>query len=77
MYKKLFLLLIITLFACSCAKVAGTDRRQLNIYSDEDLNEMSYAAYRSEVVESGKLSTNKEQVALINKVGNRLAEAAF
>mgnify|MGYP003623598580 CR=1 FL=1 len=76
MRKKIALTLAVLAFICACASVAGTGRRQLSLYSDEEINEMSYAAYKSDVVESGKLSTNKAQVDMIRRVGERVAKAA-
>ncbi len=61
---------------CACATVAGTNRKQLNIYSDDEVNQASALSYREEVLDSGKLSTNQTQVNMVRKVGERIAAAA-
>lgn len=74
--KKLSLLLIVVLLTYACANVAGTNRKQLSLYSDEEVNTMSFASYQKDVVQSGMLSKNTAEVNLVRKVGNRIAKAA-
>ncbi|MDR2611559.1 MAG: M48 family metallopeptidase, partial [Deltaproteobacteria bacterium] len=58
-----------------CATVAGTGRSQLNLVSDAELNQESALAYK-QVLAEGKLSSNRQDTAMIKRVGQRIAQAA-
>jgi predicted Zn-dependent protease len=66
-------LLVILFIACSTVPL--TNRSQLNLISASEINTMSLQQY-DEVKKTSKLSTNKAQVAMIQRVGKRISVAA-
>ncbi len=73
MRKVIFLVVIVTLLY-SCATVPVTGRKQLSLVSSNEINAMSAQQYK-EVVAKGPLSTNKEQIDLVRRVGVRIEKA--
>ncbi|MDR2199375.1 MAG: M48 family metallopeptidase [Deltaproteobacteria bacterium] len=67
--------LLIVGFLAACGKVVGTGRSQLNLVSDEEINQQSLLAYRQFMSEA-KLSTNSSQTAMVKRVGGKIAKAA-
>ena len=57
-----------------CATVPLTGRTQLNIMGDQQLSQLSLTQYR-ELLQKSKLSTNRTQVAMVRRVGSRIARA--
>jgi predicted Zn-dependent protease len=66
------LVLIGSLVACSTVPITG--RRQLNLMPESDLIGMSLTQYDS-VIKTSKLSTDAKKVAMVKKVGGRIATA--
>lgn len=66
-------LLVILFIACSTVPL--TNRSQLNLISSSEINTMSLQQY-DEVKTTSKLSTNKTQTAMIQRVGKRISVAA-
>jgi len=58
-----------------CATVPYTGRRSLVLISEKEERKMGEQAYRKTLAES-KLSTDAERLAILKRVGNRLAAAA-
>ncbi|MCX8491104.1 MAG: M48 family peptidase, partial [Cyclobacteriaceae bacterium] len=70
---------IISFFICAsllfgCATVPVTGRRQLDLVSSSEINGMAAAQYQ-EVIKTGSLSTNQEQVTMIKRVGSKIQKA--
>jgi predicted Zn-dependent protease len=58
----------------SCSTVPITGRSQLNLISDNQMLSMSFSEY-DQFLKDNKLSNNKHETALVNKVGESLASA--
>ena len=65
----------LTVLLTSCEEVPHTGRGRLILLSESEENKMGVAAYK-EVVEKEKRSTDAEAIALVERVGKRLAAAA-
>ena len=63
------------LFLAGCATVPYTHRKQFNLYSSEQENQLGLQAYK-EVKSKNKISTDRQINALIQRVGKRIATAA-
>jgi predicted Zn-dependent protease len=72
--KKISFLLIFALFCFDCATVPVTGRRQLSLVSNSEILPMSFDSYKS-VLDSSKLSTNKQQVDMVKRVGANIQKA--
>lgn len=70
----IFLSLIFCLVS-ACATVPLTGRSQLRLLPDSQMMRMSLASYR-EVLKKSKLSQDKKKVAMVRRVGKRIAGAA-
>src|SRR5689334_14216792 len=66
---------LLVLFGAGCATVPYTNRRQLNIYSDAQEQDMGLQAF-SDVKTKNKISTDAAANALVERVGKRIAAAA-
>ena len=65
-------LLMAFVYACSTVPITG--RKQLNLVSDSEMMAMSFSQY-DQFLKEHKLSTNKEQTAMVKRVGKRIAAA--
>ncbi|MEQ9439307.1 MAG: M48 family metallopeptidase [Cyclobacteriaceae bacterium] len=74
MKRTLFSSILALFFLISCSTVPLTGRKQLNLIPASEINSLSFQSYQ-EVLQESKLSNDKEQVALIRKVGNKLSYA--
>lgn len=70
MKKSNFLLLLVILLT-SCSIVPFTGRKQLQLLPASEMNAMALESYGAFLKEN-KLSTNAKDVALLNKVGNKI-----
>ena len=73
MRKTLFLVLI-ALFSYQCATVPVTGRKQLALVPNSELLQMSFDNYKA-VLDTSKLSTNRQQVEMVKRVGRRIQKA--
>ncbi|MFH2203520.1 MAG: M48 family metallopeptidase [Elusimicrobiota bacterium] len=73
--RRCALPLITCLLVAACQTVQYTGRRQMLLVSAGKENQMGEEAYR-DILKKAKISTDREQVDLIRKVGRRLAKAA-
>ncbi len=71
--KKILLILFTSILFVGCATTPMTERKQLVFISSENEIAMGEEAFR-EVLAKSTLSTNQEQVAMVNRVGKRLAK---
>ncbi len=69
----LAVLIIIPLFN-SCSTVPITGRKQLNLIPDNEMLSMSFQQY-DQFLKDNKESTNQYDIALVKKVGGRIADA--
>ncbi|MEI9920114.1 MAG: M48 family metallopeptidase [Bacteroidota bacterium] len=74
MIKKVFTVWLLAVAAWSCATVPVTGRKQLSLVSNDEIIAQSAVEYKN-VLDSSKLSTNAEQVAMIKRVGARIQGA--
>ncbi|MEQ9289225.1 MAG: M48 family metallopeptidase [Cyclobacteriaceae bacterium] len=73
-YISSLVLLLTALFIFQCAKVPITGRRQLSLVSNSEIIPMSFEQY-NQVLKESKLSTDKEQTAIIKNCGSRIQKA--
>lgn len=75
--KKLFTpLMIISLFAAGCSSNAVTGRKQLTLLSENQLQEMAVAEYRTFLSQNKVVSTSANRDAeMVRRVGSRIATA--
>lgn len=72
--KKIILFIPILLFCLNCSTVPLTGRKQLAFIPSSQINSLAAQNYQ-EVLGESKLSKNQEQVAMINRVGERIVKA--
>ncbi len=58
----------------SCTTVPLTGRRQLNLVSDADMQQQSYAAY-NQFLSENKVSRDAQATAMVRRVGQRIEKA--
>ena len=74
MKKIVFALALGFFFASSCSTVPVTGRKQLSLVSNAEIFPMSFQSYKS-VLDSSKVSTNKDQVQMVKTVGAKIQKA--
>ncbi len=74
MLKRVLAVLAFVSVISSCATVPITGRKQLNLVSNTEIIQASAAQYKN-VLDSSRLSSNAEQVAMIKRVGQRIQTA--
>ncbi len=74
MFNKIFSFVLLLAVVTACATVAVTGRKQLNLVSSDEINQMSAQQYQ-EVIKNGPISTNQEQTAMVKRVGVRIQKA--
>ena len=74
MIKKTAILFITILMYQGCATVPVTGRRQMSLVSNEEIIPMATEQY-GKVLKEGKLSTDRQQTALVKSVGVRIQKA--
>ena len=74
MYKKIVAFAIASVMMVACTTVPITGRRQLNLVSDAEMQQQSYAAYRQFLSEN-KLSRDAQATAMVKRVGQRIQRA--
>ncbi|RJP76627.1 MAG: M48 family peptidase [Candidatus Zixiibacteriota bacterium] len=71
-HLTIFLLLV---FLIGCAKVPLTGRRQLSLVPESELTSLSFSQY-DELIAQSTLSDDPQKVAMLQRVGQRVAAAA-
>lgn len=74
MIQKVAVTVLALTILYGCATVPVTGRKQLNLVSSAEINQMSAQQYQ-EVIKQGPLSTNKEQSELVKRVGVNIQKA--
>jgi predicted Zn-dependent protease len=72
--KHILMSVLLSFVICACSSVPVTGRRQLNIIPQGQMLSMSFQQY-GDFLKENKLSTNAEQVALVQRVGVRIQHA--
>lgn len=72
MRKIVYFFSLILFIACTTVPITG--RKQLKLISSSDLNAMAFQNY-GDFMKENKLSTNKKDVALVKKAGNKIKTA--
>ncbi len=67
-------LLLTTIWACS--KVPLSNRNQLLLVSDSEMNAMAFTSYKQFLDTSKVVPANSQQAAMVKRVGDRVAKAA-
>jgi len=73
--KRIFGILLLAAVLLGCAEVPITGRRSLHLVPESELLTLSLQQY-NEVLQESKLSTDSQKVAMVRRVGNRVAKAA-
>lgn len=73
MFKKIILISLYIL-TTACTTVPITNRNQLSLVSDREINSLSAQQYRK-VISSAKISNNRAQTQNLNRVGSQIAKA--
>ncbi|MDR1309218.1 MAG: M48 family metallopeptidase [Deltaproteobacteria bacterium] len=73
--KSIFLILSLACLLAGCTSVVGTGRSQLNLVSDDELNQAASLQY-SELLKESHLSSDRQQTRMVKNVGARIAQAA-
>jgi predicted Zn-dependent protease len=74
-WKRFFVFILAGAVLVACAEVPITGRQSLHMVPDSELLSLSLQQY-GDVIRKSKLSDDSEKVALVRKVGNRIAKAA-
>lgn len=72
--RKIILFSLIAIFLVACSSVMLTGRKQLNIISDAELNQMSFQSYK-QLIDSVPLSTDKANTAMVKRIGTKISAA--
>ncbi|MEZ4773402.1 MAG: M48 family metallopeptidase [Bacteroidia bacterium] len=75
MKKIVFFAIIFILILVGCSRVPFTNRRQAKLLPEATMNSMSFTQYDAFLKEN-KISTNKQQVDMVKRVGLRVQKAA-
>jgi predicted Zn-dependent protease len=70
----LIFLIILSFFLISCSSAPITGRKQLLLIPESQMLSMSFSQY-DQFLKDNKESTNQQEIALVNKVGNKIASA--
>jgi len=70
-----FAIIAMILFVIGCATVAITGRKQLSLLPASQVTELSFSSYR-EMMKESKLSRDQDQIALVRRVGQRIANVS-
>jgi len=68
------LLVLVILTSMSCSTVPLTGRRQLGLVPESNMISLSFTEY-DKFIKSNKLSTDKNKIVLVKKVGERIVRA--
>ena len=73
--SRILIVLLVGIFSFACAQVPITDRQSLALLPESQLATMSLQEY-DKVLKNSKLSSNRQQVEMVRRVGFRIAKAA-
>ena len=73
--RRIFGILLLVAVVWGCAEVPITGRQSLHLVPESELLTLSLQQY-NDVLQKSKLSTDNQKVAMVRRVGNRVAKAA-
>lgn len=73
--RRMYWVILLAAVVWGCAVVPITGRRSLHLVPESELLTLSLQQY-NEVLQKSKLSTDNQKVAMVRRVGNRVAKAA-
>ena len=73
--RRMFWLVLLAAVVWGCAEVPITGRQSLHLVPESELLTLSLQQY-NDVLQKSKLSTDNQKVAMVRRVGNRVAKAA-
>ena len=73
--RRMFWLFLLAAVVWGCAEVPITGRQSLHLVPESELLTLSLQQY-NDVLQKSKLSTDNQKVAMVRRVGNRVAKAA-
>ena len=73
--RRVFGIVLLAALLWGCAEVPITGRQSLHLVPESELLTLSLQQY-NEVLQKSKLSTDNQKVAMVRRVGNRVAKAA-
>ncbi|MGB7919588.1 MAG: M48 family metallopeptidase [Desulfobacterales bacterium] len=73
--RRMFWLVLLAAVVWGCAEVPITGRQSLHLVPESELLTLSLQQY-NDVLQKSKLSTDDQKVAMVRRVGNRVAKAA-
>ena len=73
--RRIFGVVVVAAVVWGCAEVPITGRQSLHLVSESELLTLSLQQY-NDVLQKSKLSTDNQKVAMVRRVGNRVAKAA-
>ena len=73
--RRIFGVVLLVAVVWGCAEVPITGRRSLHLVPESELLTLSLQQY-NDVLQKSKLSTDNQKVAMVRRVGNRVAKAA-
>jgi predicted Zn-dependent protease len=73
--KRIFGVVLLVAVVWGCAEVPITGRQSLHLVPERELLTLSLQQY-NDVLQKSKLSSDKQKVAMVRRVGNRVAKAA-
>src|SRR5688572_33030247 len=74
MLKNILIYSLVVLGIYACQSVAVTGRKQLSLVPNSEIIPMANQQYR-EIIAKGPLSSNKEQTAMVKRVGVKIQKA--
>jgi predicted Zn-dependent protease len=73
--SRILIVLLVGIFSFACAQVPITDRQSLALLPESQLATMSLQEY-DKVLKNSQLSSNRQQVEMVRRVGFKIAKAA-
>jgi predicted Zn-dependent protease len=73
--RRMFWLVLLAAIVWGCAEVPITGRQSLHLVPESELLTLSLQQY-NDVLQKSKLSTDNQKVAMVRRVGDRVAKAA-
>ena len=73
--RRMYWVILLVAVVWGCAEVPITDRQSLHLVPESELLTLSLQQY-NDVLQKSKLSTDNQKVAMVRRVGNRVAKAA-
>jgi predicted Zn-dependent protease len=73
--RRIYWIILLTAVVWGCAEVPITHRQSLHLVPESELLTLSLQQY-NDVLQKSKLSTDNQKVAMVRRVGDRVAKAA-